>query len=160
MIAPKQESKTRTLLTIGYEGLDLPSFLKFLTCNKVRILVDVRELAFSRKKGFSKTALSEALEKTGIKYVHLSKLGSPRDVRHKLHDEEDYDTFFRAYREHLEKQDDAIGDLLNLIEEGLRTCLMCFEKEHEKCHRSLLAEYVSDNYDGDLKVEPVNTWVK
>ena len=160
MIAPKQESEIRTLFTIGYEGLDLPRFLKFLTCHRIQILVDVRELAFSRKKGFSKTALSGALTETGIRYVHLSKLGSPRDVRHALHDEEDYDAFFRAYRQHLEKQEDAIDELLDLIEEGTGICLMCFEKDHEKCHRSLLAEYVSDNYNGNLKVEPVNTWVK
>ena len=160
MIAPKQQSVNRTLYTIGYEGLDVPRFLKFLTCNKIRILVDVRELAFSRKRGFSKTALSEALERMGIRYVHLSKLGSPRDLRHQLRDREDYPAFFDAYRQHLQGQEGAIDDLMTLIEEGCGVCLMCFEKEHEKCHRSLLAEFVSENCNGSIKVEPVKTWVK
>ena len=55
-----------TLMTFGYEGLDIESFLAVLKKNGITLLVDVRELPLSRKKGFSKTALSAAAEKQGL----------------------------------------------------------------------------------------------
>ena len=147
--------KPATLLTIGYEGLDLPKFIKYLTCNKVTVLVDVRELAFSRKKGFSKTALSEALGKAGIEYRHLRALGSPRDVRKKLYADKDYDSFFEAYGEHLDEQDEAIAELEAVVEEHGRACVMCFEHDHTTCHRSHLAESMNDRFE----VEHIKTFI-
>ncbi|HPF99071.1 MAG TPA: DUF488 domain-containing protein [Kiritimatiellia bacterium] len=160
MIAPKQQSRARTLFTIGYEGLNTADFLKYLDYHRIEVLVDVRELAFSRKRGFSKTALRTATEQAGVQYVHIRELGSPREDRHELKESWDYKSFFKAYRRHLEDQSDAIDSLLDLLAENDRVCLMCFEKEHEKCHRSSLAAFISEQFEGALKVEPVKTWVK
>ena len=49
------------LMTIGYEGMTLKEFLDVLKRCRVSMLVDVRELAISRKPGFAKVALSAAL---------------------------------------------------------------------------------------------------
>ncbi len=160
MIAPNRDNPAQTLFTIGYEGLDLRAFLKCLSWHKIDVLIDVRELAFSRKKGFSKSALCDAVEDAGLRYVHIRELGSPRDVRHQLKEDWDYEEFFEAYKQHLDQQGGAVSQVLELVAGNARVCLMCFEKEHEKCHRSLLASFVAENYDGDLKVEPVKTWVK
>jgi uncharacterized protein (DUF488 family) len=51
----------RNLFTVGYEGESLESFLSTLRSNYINYLIDVREVPLSRKKGFSKTALSETL---------------------------------------------------------------------------------------------------
>ena len=50
-----------TLLTIGYESADLDAFLATLSEHGVTLLVDTRERAQSRRRGYSKTALSTAL---------------------------------------------------------------------------------------------------
>ena len=104
--AAKKQAKA--LLTIGYEGLDLDHFIKFLTSNKVDVLVDVREVPISRKRGFSKSRLSQALAKKGISYEHIKALGSPSPIRKRLKEDWDYEAFFSAYDEDLVEQKDAL----------------------------------------------------
>jgi uncharacterized protein (DUF488 family) len=50
--------KLRQLSTIGYEGVSIDAFIATLKAAKVTLLLDVRELPISRRRGFSKTALS------------------------------------------------------------------------------------------------------
>ena len=46
------------LYTIGYKGRAADAFVEYLVGSGVEVLVDVRELPVSRKRGFSKTTLS------------------------------------------------------------------------------------------------------
>ena len=101
-------SCVRPLFTIGYEGRALEDFLDALIAQGVETLVDVRELPISRKKGFSKSALTSAVEARGISYVHIPQLGSPRRLRHRLKEDWDSDSFFREYSEYLATQQEAI----------------------------------------------------
>jgi uncharacterized protein (DUF488 family) len=159
MIASRQNDH-RTLFTIGYEGLDLPSFLKFLVFHKVDVLVDVREIPLSRKKGFSKSQLADALDRKGIRYEHIKALGSPSPIRKQLKADWDYDAFFSAYDEYLADQKEALDRLREIVEENKRVCLMCFEKSHDQCHRRSVARRAARRFPGRLSVEPVETWVK
>ena len=152
-------NKQRTLMTIGYEGLDSQHFLKFLTYNKVDILVDVREIPLSRKKGFSKSRLSEMLNDNGIGYQHIKALGSPKPIRDRLKSDWDYDVFFSAYDDYLETQEEALDMLGDIITDHKRVCLMCFESSHDQCHRSHVANRIAQEIQ-NINVEPVNTWVK
>ena len=43
----------KKLFTIGYEGTDFPDFLETLKEVKADVLLDVREIPISRRKGFS-----------------------------------------------------------------------------------------------------------
>ena len=72
--------KMDKLFTIGYEGADLKEFLTVLKNAGTDVLLDVRELPMSRRKGFSKNALKAALAEVGIDYRHEKRLGSPKDV--------------------------------------------------------------------------------
>lgn len=145
-------------MTIGYEGLDLSQFMKYLTWNEVEVLVDVREIPVSRKKGFSKSALAEAVAEKGIGYEHIKALGSPGPLRKQLKSDHDYETFFSAYEDYLNSQGEALDSLSDIIEENRRVCLLCFEKVHETCHRSRVARRMEQAFDGHLTVEPVKTW--
>ena len=49
-----QNSSQVELLTIGYEGVKIEEFLDTLLEAEVTVLLDIRELPLSRKKGFSK----------------------------------------------------------------------------------------------------------
>lgn len=72
----------KSLMTIGYEGSTIDDFVATLEVARVRVLVDVRAVTVSRKKGFSKNGLAARLEKHGIRYVHAKDLGDPsRDAR-------------------------------------------------------------------------------
>ncbi len=67
----------RTLYTIGYKGADVDRVLAALKNAGVAAVADVRAVVSSRKRGFSKSALREALEAAGIGYVHFRDLGTP-----------------------------------------------------------------------------------
>jgi uncharacterized protein (DUF488 family) len=70
-----------TVFTIGYEGLNVDTFMSLLAQHGIETVVDVRELPLSRKTGFSKKALTNALNPSGVEYVHMVNLGCPKPVR-------------------------------------------------------------------------------
>ncbi|GAA5510075.1 DUF488 family protein [Novipirellula caenicola] len=127
----------RTILTIGYEGLEIREFVERLTAADVDMLVDVRELPASRKRGFSKSALTQNLENAGIEYTHFRSLGSPKALRHAVRKNRDYATFFSGVRKHLKSEDarEALSEIRNMSKR-YRLCLLCFCGDWRKCHRS------------------------
>ena len=69
------------LFTIGYEGATMDEFLAALRTAGVKRVIDIRALPLSRRPGFSKTPLKNALAEAEIDYVHLRALGTPADGR-------------------------------------------------------------------------------
>lgn len=138
--------------TVGYEGRGLEGFIEELVRSGVEVLVDVREMPVSRKPGFSKSKLSERVTVAGIEYLHLRALGSPRDSRKRLRKTGDFDSFSREYVDHLEGQAEDVYSLLDLILAGRRVALMCFERDHTRCHRTLLAQELLNGNVDDLRV--------
>jgi uncharacterized protein (DUF488 family) len=126
------------LFTIGYEETDLAEFLNKLVSAGVQTLVDVRELAQSRVQGYSKTALSSALKRKGIAYIHVPELGSPRELRHKLRESGNFAAFTRGYLLYLKKQSERVRELQQRVYKET-CCLLCFEKNHQECHRQFVA---------------------
>ena len=94
----------KKLFTIGYEGAALGDFVRALKAAEINVLLDVRELPISRRKGFSKTVLGDALTKAGIVYRHEKQLGSPRTIRHRLREDGNYSRFSREFNRHLIEQ--------------------------------------------------------
>lgn len=131
------------LFTIGYEQSRPDAVLAALKKAKVRILVDIRAVAASRKPGFSKRALSAALDEAGIAYLHLQKLGTPADGRAAARAGR-MDALWRIYEKHLKTPDaiEAMDELLSIVNSGKRVCLLCFEREPSHCHRSRIAGIV------------------
>lgn len=140
--------------TIGYEGLTAEKFIAILAQNSIEQVIDVREIPISRKPGFSKGKLSCILESVGITYVHMKQLGSPKVIRDHLHETKDYETFFSEYRHYIGTHFSYIQDAWELVSDK-RTCLMCFEKKPNECHRSVIADYISitmPNIDGVINL--------
>lgn len=131
----------RSLFTIGYEGATIPDFVETLKLKNVDVLLDVRELPASRRKGFSKGTLAEHLEKAGIIYRHDKRLGSPKEIRHKLYADGDYEVFFRSFRKYLSSQMDLVKALSRELTGNV--ALMCYERDPETCHRKVVAEAFS-----------------
>jgi len=65
------------IFTIGYESATVPEFLEALRAAGVEQVIDVRAVPNSRRPGFSKTPLRNALAEAGMDYVHLRALGTP-----------------------------------------------------------------------------------
>ncbi len=128
--------KLQALSTIGYEGVTLEAFVATLKDAKVTLLLDVRELAMSRRRGFAKTALSEALARAGIAYQHERALGAPKEVRHRLREDGNLERYFADFREYLATQWQLIDELALTL--SGRVTLLCYERNPKECHRSVV----------------------
>jgi uncharacterized protein (DUF488 family) len=129
-------SRLSALTTIGYEGASLPAFLATLKAAGVTLLLDIRELPISRRRGFSKTPLSQALAAAGIRYQHERALGAPRAVRHRLREDKDFRRYFADFREYLATQEPFLDQLACTLTG--RVALLCFERNPAECHRSVV----------------------
>jgi uncharacterized protein (DUF488 family) len=132
----------QTFYTIGYEGTDIERFIETLLAVGVEVLADVRAVALSRKKGFSKTALRNKLEEAGIEYQHFIDLGDPKPGREAARAGK-YDQFHEIYIKHLSTHaaNAALKDLADLVSQRT-TCLLCFEREPKACHRSIVSKKI------------------
>ncbi len=139
---------TSGLLGIGYEGMTLDGLISRLRLNRVDVLVDVRLNAISRKRGFSKTALRNALEAAGIDYVHLPQLGNPRDNRagYSATTGEAADVARTNFRSALDNEParTALAQISELSKKS-RVAVFCFEAEQEHCHRQQVIEAVESS---------------
>ena len=141
---PIMDQPVPLLSTIGYEAADLDDFIATLRSAGVRRVIDVRELAISRRKGFAKRALTEALENAGIRYVHLRGLGDPKEGRDaaRAGDTPRFRRVFLAHMTTAVAQTD-LQRASTLAAEG-GACLLCYERDHSACHRSFVASALSD----------------
>jgi uncharacterized protein (DUF488 family) len=130
------------LFTAGYEGRSLADFLAALNANGVRLLADVREAPISRKRGFSKSALAEALRDVGIDYLHIRALGCPKPIRDAHREDGDWARYTRDYLKHLQQQQGAVTQLAGLAD-AQPTVLLCYEADFERCHRTYVARAVA-----------------
>jgi len=128
-----------TLYTLGYEGMVLDDFIVRLKEARIELVVDVRALPLSRKRGFSKRALAAALEKDGIRYAHRVLLGTPKSIRARYKRDHDFAALKIEFEKYLGDQTLSILELVELVA-GTRACLVCFEADPALCHRSLVAD--------------------
>ncbi|MFO1025201.1 MAG: DUF488 domain-containing protein [Acetobacteraceae bacterium] len=131
------------LLTIGYEGCTIDSVVRTLKDAQAQLLIDVRAVPQSRKPGFSKRQLAASLDEAGIAYIHLQALGTPkpgRDAVRAGHPER----MVEIFQDHM-RSDRAQAELVQAeqLARDRTACLLCFEHDHHKCHRRLVAEMIS-----------------
>lgn len=129
------------LNTIGYEGAALDDFIGTLTRAGVDCLIDIRERAQSRRKGFSKTALSLRLESVGIDYLHLRQLGDPKAGREaaRAGDWDAFRTIFGRVIAGVEAQS-ALLEIEAILKRGSHIALLCYERDHRTCHRKIVSD--------------------
>lgn len=128
------------LTTIGYEKAHLEHFVGTLQEAGIDVLVDIRDRAQSRRKGFSKTALSNRLSEAGIEYLHFRNLGDPKEGREAARSG-DYARFRKIFGKVMASSD-AQADLEKLAELAKQKviCLLCYERDHKQCHRKIVAD--------------------
>jgi uncharacterized protein (DUF488 family) len=143
---------TPTVYTTGYEQHRRPEDLvAVLRGAGVERLVDVRELPLSRRRGFSKSSLAAALGDAGIAYEHERRLGNPKPLRDLYRSGRQADGE-QGYRAHLRTGSSAVVDALAATLTMQRTCVLCFEADHEQCHRTLLVDELRER-EPALRVE-------
>jgi len=131
------------LFTIGYE-LALPAaVLGELTRAKVKLVVDTRAVAASRRPGFSKRQLAASLDEAGLAYLHLQKLGTPAEGRVAAR-AGDTDALWRIFDKHIKGPEPQaqLAELVDLVKSGKRIALLCYCRDPKTCHRSRIVANV------------------
>lgn len=127
------------IYSVGYEGLTLDGLVERLVGSHVSTLVDVRLNPVSRKPGFSRRHLSEALAAAGIDYIHEKELGNPADNRESFRTG-DGNTGRQRMRAIL--SNGAGGALRRVVDlaSNERIAVLCVEREHTRCHRDVITD--------------------
>jgi uncharacterized protein (DUF488 family) len=145
-------AKAKKLFTIGYEQTPPKAVLDELEQAGVKLLVDVRAVASSRRPGFSKNQLAAGLDQRGISYLHLRGLGTPKSGREAARSGK-FELLHRIYAAHLKtvQAREELDELSSLVRKSGPVCILCYERDHQHCHRQWIAEIIGDR-DG-VKVE-------
>ena len=138
-------AKAKKLFTIGYEQTPAKAVLDELERANVRLLVDVRAVAASRRPGFSKSQLAAGLDARGISYLHLRDLGTPKEGREAARSG-DMKAMTRIYSAHLKtaQAKQGMDELSALVLKAGPVCILCYERDHRDCHRKFIAEIIAD----------------
>jgi uncharacterized protein (DUF488 family) len=138
-------ARTKKLFTIGYEQTPPKAVLDELENAGVKLLVDVRAVASSRRPGFSKNQLAAGLDARGISYLHLRGLGTPKDGRLAARSG-DMKALERIYARHLKtpQAKEELDELSALVMKSGPVCILCYERDHAHCHRKWIAEIIAD----------------
>ena len=138
-------ARTKKLFTIGYEQTPAKAVLDELEQAGVKLLVDVRAVASSRRPGFSKSQLAAGLDERGIAYLHLRGLGTPKEGRLAARAGE-YKTLQKIYTRHLKtaQAKEELDELSALVKQSGPVCILCYERDHRHCHRHWIAEIIEE----------------
>jgi uncharacterized protein (DUF488 family) len=140
------------ILSVGYEGTSLDHLVARLRAAEVATVVAVRRTPASRRPGFSRRWLSEALEAAGIEYVSERDLGNPPDNR---------DAFRRGDPAAVRRMRAIVAgpgaDALDRVvarASAARVALLCICADHAVCHRRIVADMAVEQ-DPTIEVLPL-----
>ncbi|MET9629687.1 DUF488 domain-containing protein [Lentzea sp. NPDC006480] len=145
------------LVTIGVYGFDAESFLRKLQQANVDVLLDVRQRRGVRGHEYSwanSQRLQAALAEAGITYEHHAELAPTTDLRQAQYAEDDRQGVGKRSRqvlgeEYARRYTAEILDQADLApiaaHEGV-AALFCVEADPEACHRSLVADRLTETY--------------
>ena len=138
------------IYTIGYERRDGETLMSILQDQGIKTLADVRERPVSRKPDFRAAALKALCDEVGIEYQAWPFLGSTVEQREELQSSGDFEAFSRKFRAHAERTMAAYLDWLAEAVKKMPTALLCYERLHEDCHRSVIADLVASRIDASI----------
>jgi uncharacterized protein (DUF488 family) len=149
------------MVTIGVYGFDGESFLQRLRQAEVRLLLDVRQRRGVRGPEYAwanSRRLREALADARIAYEHHLELAPTTELRKLQYAEDDRlgvgkrsrrelaAEYARRYTTEILDRADLTPIVSALPSSGI-AALLCVERDPEACHRSLIAQRLTEQYD-------------
>lgn len=132
------------LFTIGTSKKSAEEFFNLLKNANIETLLDIRLNNNSQLLGFSKGRdLKYFCEKChNIKYEHLPKLAPTKELIKKYRENKNWHAYEQHFINLLKSR--SIKDIFKKACKSSKTvCLLCSESKPQKCHRRLVAEYIT-----------------
>jgi uncharacterized protein (DUF488 family) len=129
----------KRFFTVGYQNTTLAGLIAALEKHHVKGVIDTRDVANSRRAGFSKKLLAASLAEHGIGYIHLRALGTPKAGR-QANRAGRMDEFQKIYEASFQRPEAQLA-LLECEElcRAKASALLCFCGDGTKCHRHRIA---------------------
>ena len=131
------------IYSIGHSTRSGTEFIDLLRAHQIAILADIRTIPGSRRNPqFNRAELSEALQRAGIDYAHLPRLGGLRkSIGPESPNQAWLNASFRGYADYMQTDEfeAGLGELLDLASRG-PVAMMCAEAVPWRCHRSLVSD--------------------
>ena len=141
-----------TLYTIGFTKKSAEQFFELLKKHQVKTLVDVRISNSSQLAGFAKGSdLTYFLKQIGgISYRHIVDFAPTKELLSNYRaGKVDWSGYERVFTGLLDKR--AISKRYKATDfDGC--CFLCSEETPEHCHRRLLAEYLKNHSDEEVRI--------
>lgn len=149
-----------SMVTIGVCGFDQESFLRRIRRADVRLLLDVRQRRGVRGPDYAwanSLRLQAALTQARIDYRHHPELAPTTELRQLQYAEDDRQGVGKRSRreladEYIRRYTTEILDRADLtpVVSALPSCgtaaLLCVERDPEACHRSLIAQQLTEQH--------------
>lgn len=142
--------KTPRIYTIGYEKRDGDDLIAALKNAGVEHLADIRATPISRKPDFRAKVLKASCEKAGIEYGPWTALGTPKEQRDQVKKTGDFARFFRTFRTYAKQRMQQPLDQLAAVAKKKTIALLCYERAHEQCHRSVIADLLAERLNSKI----------
>ncbi|WP_344917000.1 DUF488 domain-containing protein [Streptosporangium oxazolinicum] len=148
------------MVTIGVYGFDGESFLRRLRQADVRLLLDVRQRRGVRGPEYAwanSRRLQAALAHAGIAYEHHLELAPTTELRRLQYAEDDRRgvgkrsrrelavEYARRYTTEILDRADLMP-IVSALPGGGTAALLCVERDAEACHRSLIAQRLTERH--------------
>ena len=155
----------KAIYTIGVYGFSEELFFLTLQKNEIDVICDVRQRRGVRGSTYAfanSQRLQSRLTELGIAYIHRKDLAPTNDIRalQKTADRKEgiqkrkrltlTSSFIRAYQTKILSHLDVAEFVDSLPSDAQRVAFLCVEREPEACHRSLLAQAISDELNLEI----------
>lgn len=148
------------MVTVGVYGFDSDSFLQRLRDADVRLVIDVRQRRGVRGAEYAwanARRLHAALAQARIAYEHHPELAPTTELRQLQYAEDDRRGVGKRTRQELaaeyvrrytaEVLDHAdLRSIVSALPSSGTTALLCVERDPEACHRSLIAQRLTERH--------------
>lgn len=128
---------------VGYEGLQIDTFLNLLLKKGIQQVIDVRSNPISRQYGYHKTTFDKLCKHMSIEYLHYPELGITSEKRNTVQSTDSLKQLLAWYYNHIAATNKKS---IKSIEEEIKSkssVLLCMEADPNLCHRLQLARIIS-----------------
>ena len=148
------------IYTIGVYGSTEGEFFTKLIDNHIDLFCDIRQRRGVRGRQYAfvnSSYLQRKLSELGIGYLYEKRFAPTREIREMqwAEDKEEHQTkksrmalghAFCCGYEQLILEKENLNELMDAFKDSQRVALFCLESHPEACHRSLLANRISQKY--------------
>ena len=145
-------SEQVNLFTIGFTQKKAEQFFETLIKSGVKRVIDTRLNNVSQLAGFAKKPdLAYFLQKIGgIVYIHILDLAPTKDILDAYKKKEiTWDSYEQKFNQLITQRKIESKLSIDIID---KSCLLCSELKPHNCHRRLVAEYLQNNLEKNIKI--------